>query len=182
MKSTTICDVSRYFICCHLGEAACKWELLASSDARACMQPKGSSFEGNDKGYLKLKLGESKIIPAVDEALRGMKTGGVRRLIIPEQLGYPEGDYKNWEPSPGTFSVRSVLHASSRIMLHRESCSLANEFMQTKNCRSTLTPAQPQIPTAKYHGLRVYLSAQTSSPQQTAELGLSRSVEDAIAC
>jgi FKBP-type peptidyl-prolyl cis-trans isomerase len=69
------------------------------------MQPKGSSFEGNDKGYLRIKLGDTKVIPAVEEALRGMKSGGIRRLIIPEQLGYPAADYKNWEPSPGTFSV-----------------------------------------------------------------------------
>lgn len=43
-----------------------------------CLQPKGSSFEGNDKDYLRLRIGESKMIPAVQDALLDMKVGGVR--------------------------------------------------------------------------------------------------------
>jgi FKBP-type peptidyl-prolyl cis-trans isomerase len=70
------------------------------------MQPKGSSFEGNEKAFLRLTLGQSRIIPGLEEALRGMQMGGVRRVIIPENLGYPDADYKNWEPAPKTFSVR----------------------------------------------------------------------------
>ena len=82
------------------------------------MQPKGSSFEGNDKAYLRVKLGTTPLIPAVDEALRGMRVGGVRRLIIPESLGYPNADFKNWQPAPTTFSVRTApLDALCRNLL-----------------------------------------------------------------
>ena len=77
------------------------------------VQPKGSSFEGNDKDYVRLKLGSANIIPGVEEALRGMRVGGVRRVIVPEQLGYPNADFKKWAPSPTTFSVRSrAAHAA----------------------------------------------------------------------
>eukprot|EP00892_Ulva_mutabilis_P008419 jgi/Ulvmu1/594/UM001_0602.1 len=72
-------------------------------------KPKGSSFTGNDKDYLRLRLGESKMIPAVQDALMDMKVGGVRRLIIPEDAGYPNGDYKTYQPSPTTFAgVRTL--------------------------------------------------------------------------
>lgn len=42
------------------------------------LQPKGSSFEGNDKDYLRLRIGDTKMIPAVQDALLDMKVGGVR--------------------------------------------------------------------------------------------------------
>lgn len=35
-----------------------------------------------------------------------MKAGGVRRIIVPESIGYPGGEYMKWAPSPTTFSVR----------------------------------------------------------------------------
>lgn len=30
--------------------------------------------------------------------------GGIRRLIVPVELGYPEGDYTKLGPAPTTFS------------------------------------------------------------------------------
>jgi FKBP-type peptidyl-prolyl cis-trans isomerase len=53
---------------------------------------KGGSFEGNDEGFLRFKLGEGVVIPAFEEALYGMKVGGIRRILVP----------------PGPLSVRTL--------------------------------------------------------------------------
>lgn len=47
------------------------------------------------------------VIPAVEEAMVGMKVGGVRRLIVPVELGYPgqPPDFTKQGPTPGNFSV-----------------------------------------------------------------------------
>lgn len=58
---------------------------------------------------MRLKLGTDRIVPGVETALRGMKVGGYRRVIIPENLGYPDNDYRKWAPSPTTFSVRYTM-------------------------------------------------------------------------
>ena len=44
---------------------------------------KGGSFESNDEGFLRFKLGEGLVIPAFEEALYGMKVGGIRRILVP---------------------------------------------------------------------------------------------------
>lgn len=69
------------------------------------LQAKGGSFEGNDKDFLRIQYGKAQLIPGVQIGLAGMKVGGIRRLIIPETLGYPNADFKNWGPSPETFAV-----------------------------------------------------------------------------
>lgn len=33
-----------------------------------------------------------------------MKPGGVRRIIVPVELGYPDNDYNKLGPKPTTFS------------------------------------------------------------------------------
>ena len=48
------------------------------------LQTKGGSFTGDDKDYLKVRLGSNQVIPAFEEALRGMKVGGIRRIVVPE--------------------------------------------------------------------------------------------------
>lgn len=54
------------------------------------------------------------VIPAIEEAMVGMKVGGVRRLIVPQELGYPgqPPDFTKQGPTPGNFSVSpsSVQH------------------------------------------------------------------------
>lgn len=38
-----------------------------------CTQPKGGSFTGDDKDFLRFKLGQHQVIPAFEEAVASMK-------------------------------------------------------------------------------------------------------------
>eukprot|EP00245_Coleochaete_scutata_P007927 TRINITY_DN23751_c0_g1_i1.p1 TRINITY_DN23751_c0_g1~~TRINITY_DN23751_c0_g1_i1.p1 ORF type:complete len:315 (+),score=64.35 TRINITY_DN23751_c0_g1_i1:2-946(+) len=70
---------------------------------------KGGSFTGNEKDYYRFRLGIDKVIPAFEEAIQGMQVGGVRRIIVPPELGYPDNDYRKAGPSPLTFSGQRTL-------------------------------------------------------------------------
>ncbi|KAJ3671802.1 hypothetical protein LUZ60_007881 [Juncus effusus] len=70
---------------------------------------KGGSFEGGEKDFFKFKLGLGQVIPAFEEAIVGMTPGGVRRIIVPPELGYPDNDYNKLGPKPTTFSGQRAL-------------------------------------------------------------------------
>ena len=72
---------------------------------------KGGSFTGDDKDYLRVKVGDPRLIPGFNEALLGMKVGGVRRVIVPASQGYPnqKAGFKGFLPAPGTFSGKRTL-------------------------------------------------------------------------
>ncbi|KAL3609578.1 hypothetical protein D5086_000598 [Populus alba] len=70
---------------------------------------KGGSFEGDDKDFFKFRLGSRQVIPAFEEAVSGMAPGGIRRIIVPPELGYPENDYNKSGPRPTTFSGQRAL-------------------------------------------------------------------------
>ncbi|KAK2352060.1 FKBP peptidyl-prolyl cis-trans isomerase family protein [Trifolium repens] len=70
---------------------------------------KGGSFEGDDKDFFKFKIGSHEVIPAFEEAVSGMSLGGIRRIIVPPELGYPENDYNKGGPRPTTFSGQRAL-------------------------------------------------------------------------
>lgn len=70
---------------------------------------KGGSFEGEDKDFFKFKLGSQQVIPAFEEAITGMSLGGIRRIIVPPELGYPDYDFNKLGPRPTTFSGQRAL-------------------------------------------------------------------------
>ncbi|XP_020106368.1 peptidyl-prolyl cis-trans isomerase FKBP19, chloroplastic [Ananas comosus] len=70
---------------------------------------KGGSFEGGDKDFFKFKLGSGQVIPAFEEAIAGMAPGGIRRIIVPPELGYPDNDFNRLGPRPTTFSGQRAL-------------------------------------------------------------------------
>ncbi|KAL4353686.1 hypothetical protein GQ457_06G004950 [Hibiscus cannabinus] len=70
---------------------------------------KGGSFVGDDKDFFKFRLGSQEVIPAFEEAVSGMALGGVRRIIVPPELGYPDNDYNKSGPKPTTFSGQRAL-------------------------------------------------------------------------
>lgn len=70
---------------------------------------KGGSFEGDDKDFYKFTVGSQQVIPAFEEAIAGMALGGIRRIIVPPELGYPGNDYNKSGPRPTTFSGQRAL-------------------------------------------------------------------------
>ncbi|KAE8023795.1 hypothetical protein FH972_009456 [Carpinus fangiana] len=70
---------------------------------------KGGSFEGDDKDFFKFRVGSHEVIPAFEEAVSGMALGGIRRIIVPPELGYPENDFNKSGPRPTTFSGQRAL-------------------------------------------------------------------------
>ncbi|KAH9698271.1 peptidyl-prolyl cis-trans isomerase FKBP19 [Citrus sinensis] len=79
---------------------------------------KGGSFEGDDKDYFKFRLGSQDVIPAFEEAVSGMALGGVRRIIVPPEIGYPENDYNKSGPRPTTFSFFLSLFFGAKILMY----------------------------------------------------------------
>ncbi|KAL0335888.1 UNVERIFIED_CONTAM: Peptidyl-prolyl cis-trans isomerase FKBP19, chloroplastic [Sesamum radiatum] len=67
---------------------------------------KGGSFVGDDKDFYKFRLGSQEVIPAFEEAVSSMALGGIRRIIVPPELGYPENDFDKKGPRPTTFSLK----------------------------------------------------------------------------
>ncbi|KAG5576766.1 hypothetical protein H5410_056900 [Solanum commersonii] len=70
---------------------------------------KGGSFEGGDKDFFKFRVGSQEVIPAFEEAITGIALGGIRRIIVPPELGYPDYDYDKKGPRPTTFSGQRAL-------------------------------------------------------------------------
>ena len=73
-------------------------------------KPKGGAFEGDGfLSYLAFDVGDGSVIPGVDEAVRGMQTGGIRRIIVPAELSYPKDGFATVGPKPSTFSGQRAL-------------------------------------------------------------------------
>jgi hypothetical protein len=71
---------------------------------------KGSAF-AQETDLFRWKVGSGKAIPALDEAVRSMKEGGIRQIIVPPNMGYPSDDPKHElvGPKPSTFSGERAL-------------------------------------------------------------------------
>jgi len=74
-------------------------------------KPRGGSFTGDEKDFMRFTVGDSRVIPAFNEALEGMKVGGIRRILVPPEIGYPDPDkgFKGYKPEPGSFSGKRTL-------------------------------------------------------------------------
>lgn len=70
---------------------------------------KGGSFTGDEKEFFRFTVGDDKVIPAFNEALQGMHVGGIRRIIVPPEIGYPETGYSGCYPEPGSFAGKRSL-------------------------------------------------------------------------
>jgi len=74
-------------------------------------KPKGGAFAGD--GFLQPPLvftvGDGTVIPAIDEAVRSMAPNGIRRIIVPEEIGYPRDGFQRIGPKPSTFSGERAL-------------------------------------------------------------------------
>ncbi|CAI5510594.1 unnamed protein product [Closterium sp. Naga37s-1] len=70
---------------------------------------KGGSFEGNEKDFFRYRVGQGEVIPAFEEAVASMKLGGVRRIVVPPEIGYPDNSFNKQGPKPTTFSGQRAL-------------------------------------------------------------------------
>eukprot|EP00898_Chlorokybus_atmophyticus_P006805 jgi/Chlat1/7125/Chrsp57S06798 len=71
---------------------------------------KGGSFEGNEKDFYRFVLGSHTVIPAFEEAVSSMQVGGIRRIIVTPDIGYPNNSFdKGVGPVPGSFSGKRAL-------------------------------------------------------------------------
>lgn len=71
---------------------------------------KGGAFQ-DDQDFFRWVQGKHSVIRALEEAVSTMKEGGIRQIIIPPELGYPESDPKHDRvgPKPKTFSGQRAL-------------------------------------------------------------------------
>ncbi|CAI5516557.1 unnamed protein product [Closterium sp. Naga37s-1] len=70
---------------------------------------KGGSFEGNEKDFFRYHVAQGEVIPAFEEAVASMKLGGVRRIVVPPEIGYPDNNFNKQGPKPTTFSGQRAL-------------------------------------------------------------------------
>ena len=81
---------------------------------------KGGAFQG-DQDFDRFVVGRGQVVPALEEAIVGMKEGGVRQLVFGTDLGYPFiGDEQEGKlvdpghdkvgPKPHTFSGMRALN------------------------------------------------------------------------
>lgn len=76
-------------------------------------KPKGSSFSDDKKEFLRFDLGKGLMIEGFEEAISSMKVGGIRRVVVQPELGYPLPDWKKKGPKPSTFAGERALGEST---------------------------------------------------------------------
>lgn len=73
-------------------------------------KPKGGAFAGDSfVDFISFRVGDGSVIPGIDEAVRGMAPGGIRRIIVPAEIGYPSDGFSRVGPKPTTFSGERAL-------------------------------------------------------------------------
>ena len=71
---------------------------------------RGSDFSG-EQDYFRFVVGRGSAVPALEEAVQGMRVGGVRQIVVPPEMGYPASDRSHDKvgPKPSSFSGRRAL-------------------------------------------------------------------------
>ena len=49
------------------------------------------------------------LVAGIDECVRTMSEGGIRRIVVPAEIGYPADGFKRVGPKPSTFSGERAL-------------------------------------------------------------------------
>lgn len=79
-----------------------QWEGLSIGNEGRYFEIYSDSSQESFFADLIFKVGDGTVIPGIDEAVRGMSPGGIRRIIVPEALGYPKDGFDNIKPKPST--------------------------------------------------------------------------------
>lgn len=75
--------------------------------------PQGGAFDKRDVDYSRTVLGSAEVVKGLECAMRDMKVGGVRQVIVPYgALSYPadDGAHERVGPKPTTFSGQRALN------------------------------------------------------------------------
>ena len=90
-------------------------------------------LDAKDDVFLRFELGSGSVIPAIEQGLVGMAEGGVRQLVVPPNLGYPEDDpsHERVGPKPSTFSGQVRAGARSETAAARNFGSAKAVWMPT---------------------------------------------------
>jgi hypothetical protein len=123
-------------------------------------QPKGSSFVDDNKEYFRFKLGAGSVVPAIEEAVAGMKPGAIRRLIVPVELGYADNDWHKQGPPPTTFAVRPQTQqlglgnaACPTVVCHDDGLRVSAPLRHAAHCTTPLATPLPFCVTLKANQL-----------------------------
>ena len=70
-----------------------------------------SDFKDEEKELWRPTLGTNSIVPGVEEAILGMRVGGIRQVVVPFDLSYPtdDRDHQRVGPRPTSFSGQRAL-------------------------------------------------------------------------
>ena len=99
-----------------------------SQSAPAARGPAPASGGGSRLGRFAARLTgplgswwRGSVIPGIDEAVRSMQPGAIRRVLVPVELGYPEDGFARIGPKPSTFSGERALDfvLSSKAMMDK---------------------------------------------------------------
>ena len=68
-------------------------------------------LDEKDGAYTRFEVGKGEVIPGLEEAVLGMAEGGVRQIVVPPEIGYPDSDpsHERVGPKPSTFSGQRAL-------------------------------------------------------------------------
>ncbi|KAG7371168.1 FKBP-type peptidyl-prolyl cis-trans isomerase [Nitzschia inconspicua] len=75
--------------------------------------PQGGAFDKRDVDFSRTVLGSGEVVKGLESAMRDMKVGGVRQVIVPYgALSYPadDGSHDRVGPKPTTFSGQRALN------------------------------------------------------------------------
>lgn len=69
-------------------------------------------LDSQETSYLRFELGAGSVIPALEEGIASMSEGGIRQLVVPPAIGYPDSDpsHERVGPRPSTFSGQRALN------------------------------------------------------------------------
>jgi FKBP-type peptidyl-prolyl cis-trans isomerase len=91
------------------------WHRYYGRPFQARNKAKGGAFNRDDGGAdnLRFTVGDANVLGAFNEAVQGMRVGGIRRIIVgPGPLFYPASgrDARKVVPQPSTFSGERALY------------------------------------------------------------------------
>ena len=86
------------------------------------------SLDGKDDVFLRFVLGSGTVIPGIDQGVLGMSEGGIRQIVVPPSVGYPNRTRRTRRSARG----RRPSRASAPWTL---CCRIASS--STRRCSST---------------------------------------------